>query len=59
LHIKKIKENRQTIWYNEHTRALKKEARKMDLKMEENKTGGISHFVEGKSYCIQEGLKNS
>ncbi len=29
LRLRKIKENTATPWYNEHTRALKKAARKM------------------------------
>ena len=30
LRLKKIKENSPTPWYNEHTRALKRAARKME-----------------------------
>ncbi len=30
LHLKKIKEKSPTPWYNEHTRALKRAARKME-----------------------------
>ncbi len=37
LRLRKIKEKSPTPWYNEHTRALKRAARKMELQLEENK----------------------
>ncbi len=46
LRLRKIKEKSPKPWYNEHTRALKRAPRKMQL--EENKTRGISYCLVGK-----------
>ncbi len=48
LRLRKIKENSPTPWYNEHTRTLKRAARKMERKLEENETRGISFSLAGK-----------
>jgi len=37
LCLKKIKENSQTPWYNKHTRALKRAARKMERSWKKTK----------------------
>jgi len=45
LCLKKIKENSPTLWYNKHTQALKRAARKMERKLEKTKRV-IAGFVE-------------
>ncbi len=58
LRLRKIKEKSPTPWYNEHTRALKRAARKMETQMEENKTRGISYCLSGKYPILQKSIKN-
>ncbi len=37
LRLRKIKENSPTLWYNEHTHALKRAARKMERSLRKTK----------------------
>ncbi len=49
LRLRKIKEKSPTPWYNEHTRALKRAARKMERSWRKTKRNrGISYGLAGK-----------
>ncbi len=58
LRLRKIKEKSPTPWYNEHTRTLKRAARKMERSWRKNKTKGISYSLAGKYPILQKSIKN-
>ncbi len=55
LCLRMIKEKSPTPWYNEHTRALKRTARKME---KENKMRGVLYCLVGKYPILQKSIKN-
>ncbi len=57
LCLRKIKEKSPTPWYNEHTRALKRAARKNKIR-EKYKIRGIWYCLARNYSLLQESLKN-
>ncbi len=57
LRLRQIKEKSQTPWYNEHTHALKRAARKMERRWRK-KSKGISYGLAGKYPILQKSIKN-
>ncbi len=57
LRLRQIKEKSPTPWYNEHTHALKRAARKWSAGGEK-KSKGISYGLAGKYPILQKSIKN-
>ncbi len=55
LRLKKIKEKSPTLWYNEHNRALKRAAQKME-RSRRKKNRGISYCLVGKYPILQKSI---
>ncbi len=60
LRLRKIKEKSPTPWYNEHTHALKRAARKMEHNWRKTKleVWNISYGLAGKYPILQKSIKN-
>ncbi len=58
LRLRKIKEKSPTPWYNEHTRTLKRAARKMERSWRKTKLDSISFSLAGKYPILQKSFKN-
>ncbi len=59
LHLKKIKENCQTLWYKEHTCALKRAARKMERSWRKTKLEVFCIVWREKYFYLQKSLKTA
>ncbi len=58
LRLRKIKEKSPTPWYNEHTRTLKRAARKMERSWRKTKLEVFFYSLAGKYPILQKSFKN-